>query len=299
MALVPYVDSMDGLLAQLDATSARGFKENAIRSSSGPRIPYLHEVTNLAWRPPPKMDDLREKNNASPTRFKQYVKNAGSAFAEPAYPKPKLLNMWVAERAVQPDRTHETNHSKSIAPPRSDFQSRPLPEPTDEILGDQHRDWLQLHYKEHEAKAYPIAHALNKVHKAKTTYEAHAAMREMTRDMVTRQPKDQAMAPKLGLNAKRGLAKAMVQVKIGRNFKGIMGKELDPLKEEEAKDKKILIKARSAPALRFYESVPAARPEHLRRFAYTTQALRRLRESTPWQHYDETLDLKKLGRKTW
>jgi hypothetical protein len=287
---------LDDLLGQLDATAARGRQQDMIRSYSGPRIPYMHDLEQVEWRPLPKLNDVRDTLQAGASRkFVRDTKNIGYAFSEPKYLAPKMLDHWTAARALEPTRSYIY---PKIAPPRFHSQSEPLPEATDEMLGEQHRAWLDKHKADREHHLYPVASALGKVEAAKKAYEAHAERRRMTTDIITRSPKAGG-AIHLGANAKRGLGRAMTMVKTNRAFNQLQG--LNPLADAEKRDHKKFMKAKSAPALRFSERPPDSRIEHLRQFQYTSVNVcnRSLRESTPWQHVDEVQDLKNLGRKTW
>jgi len=288
---------LDDLLGQLDATNARGRHENKLRRDDGPRIPYTHDLEQMEWRPLPKLDAVRQTLQAGASRkFVSYSKNIGYAMSEPKYVDPKVLDYWTSQRAMQPERTYKY---PKIAPPRFHSQPELLPETTDQLLGEQHRDWLQKHKLERTAKLYPVAHNIDKVAEAQKKYEGHRKMRETTTDIITRQPRG-SNAPgtvKLGEHAKKGLAKALTMAKTNRAFNHICGR--NPLSDDEKRDYNLLLKAKSAPSLQFKERVPDCRIEHLRSFQYTTAANRSLRTSTPWQHYDEVQDLRELGRRTW
>lgn len=288
-----YNEGLDDILAELDATNARGRQQDMIRSFSGPRIPYMHDLTELEWRPIPKLKDVRHslKGGAS-TTFVRYTKNSGDAISEPQYIRPKVLDHWTAIRVVAPDRNLTSNHAH---PPRFHSHSEPFPEPTDDMLDKSHREWLQKHNEERRAQMYPVAHALDRVEKAKKAVQAHQDMREKTVDLVSRQKgSSQTTSPKFGLHAKQGLAKALLAVKTTRAFNKLA--DIDPLKAEEDRDIKRLQKAKSAPVLQHHHPPPAGTVEHLRRFQYTNPIHGTMRTTTPWMHVDEIQDLKTLNR---
>lgn len=291
--------SMDDLLAQLDATNAWGRQQGKLRQDTGPRIAFVHHLEEPEWKPLPKLDAVRQTLKAGVSRhFVCHTKNNGYAFSEPGYLAPKVLDVWTNERSLQPERNYKY---PKIAPPRFHSQSEPLPEPTDDMMAEQHRVWLEKHREQRVHHLYPVAHALDRVEKAQKAYEVHKKMREQATDIITRSPN--AGAPgqmKLGAHAKAGLAKAMAGVKATRALNQLSGLE-GPEREAEKEDYRNLVKAKSAPVLQHSQQPPEGRLEHLRRFQYTNVASRSslLRTSTPWQHFDEVQDLKKLGRKTW
>jgi hypothetical protein len=221
--------------------------------------------------------------------------------SEPAYLKPKVLNLWVAERAVQPERTYIY---PNIDPPRFHSQSEPLPEPTDEFLDESHRKWLEKYRKECVGKMYPIAHAVDKVHKAQEKYDSHKKRRDMTRDILSRVPAKSdpsspesprsPLSPNISAKAKKGLASVMGGVRVTSTLAKMHG--IDRQKEAEEADLKKLQKAKSAPILQHGPQRIPGQVDHLRRFQYTTQALQELRTTTPWKHKDEVHELKTLGR---
>jgi hypothetical protein len=288
--------SLDDIFNELDASSERRRKQDMIRSFTGPRIPYVHDLEELEWRPLPKLDAVRHTLKAGASRrFITATKHCGYALSEPAYAKPKVLNYWTAERAVQPERNYAySNHAQ---PPRFHHQSEPLPEPTDDLLDKSRKDWLVKHNEERIAKVYPIAHAIDRVEKARRCVQANKQMREMTAEILSKGPEGVLHSPKLGEHAKTGLNKVMGMVKTSRAFRQAV--DMDTSLHHEEISKRKLEKAKSAPALQFYHPPPDGRVQHLRRFQYTNPICGSIRQTTPWQHEDEIQDLKNLGRKTW
>jgi len=303
-------ESFEDLLGQLDATSAFGRRQDAIRATTGPRIPYVCDLEKNEWRPLPKLDAVRDTLKAGGSiKFVKYVKNSGSAFSEPAYLKPKVLNVWVQERVVQPNRSFAKTDLKN---PRTLYrfkaQSESLPPPSDDLLDQEHAMWLVKQQKTRWGEMYPVPAALDRVARAQKVFEVHEARRCITRDLLGRLPADGNApgGPQLGENAKKGLAKALSVAKSNRNLMMLQG--INNQKDEEDEDRKRLYKAKSAPVLQHGIDKVPGRLEHLRAFKYTDVKTKTLsahelfRTSTcegrvPWQHEDEISELKDF-RKT-
>jgi hypothetical protein len=285
--------SFKDLLGALDATARRRLQQDEIRPFREPRIPYVHDLATVEWQPLPKLEAVRHTLQGGQKPFIKYVRNCGSELSEPDYLAPKPLGIWKAERVVQPSRNYVY---PNIAPPRFHSQPEPFAEPTDDLCDALHRSWLQKHYATREHQLYPVAHAIDKVRKAKDAYEVHQARREKTRDIVTRQPREGEpnLGPKMSAGAIKSLQKVRKAVKAARAFNATQ--DINPLKEAEEKDHARLLKAQSAPILRFKEEPPASRPVHLRAFAKQNVSLRSFRHSTPWLHEDETRELKLTGK---
>jgi len=303
-------ESVEDLLLQLDATSKFGRQQDTIRPTLGPRIPYVSDLEKNEWRPLPKLDAVREtlKSGAS-IKCVKYVKNSGSALSEPAYLKPKVLNTWVQERVVQPNRSFAKTDLKN---PRTLYrfhaQSESLPPPSDDLLDQVHAEWLAEQQRTRWQEMYPVPAALDRVARAQKVYDVHEQRRAITRDLMSRLPADGIApgGPQLGENAKKGLAKALSVAKSNRNLMMLQG--IDNQKDEEEADKKRLHKAQSAPVLQHGLEKVEGRLEHLRAFKYTDVKTKTLsahelfRTSTcegrvPWQHEDEIEELKDF-RKT-
>jgi len=288
-------DSFESLLGRLDATAKRRQEQDELRPSRGPRIPYLHDLDTVEWRPLPKLDAVRHLLRAGASRkFVKYTRHAGQELSRPEYLKPKVLSIWTQERVVQPSRNFMDPHG---APPRSNAQSEAFPEPNDDLCDKLHRDWLVKHRELREHHEYPIHHALQKVDKAKASHMAHQERREITRDLLSRQPQpgEPDMGPKLTENMKQGLGKVRKGVAVARQLNKLKG--IDNLKEAEDNAYKTVVRAESSPILQFHERPPVGRAVHLRMFAPHNVSLRDLRTSTPWLHQDEVRELKRLGRK--
>lgn len=294
-------ESVEDLLKQLDATAVRGREQAKIRPTLGPRIPHLHDHQDIEWKPLPKLDQVRDlviANGGASRRFSSHTKNTGDAIStEPKYLVPKSLSIWKADRVVMPDRSF--TYPNQFKPYRFHEQSDPLPETTDDMLQEQHQQWLKGHKKEFLAKQYPVVHALDRVAKYQKMYEVHREMREKTVDLLTKDHSANPGSPKMGEKAKRGLAKVSGMVAAKRNVNKLLG--IDNLKDAEAESMKKLIKAKSAPVLQHIEPLPEGRISHLRGFKYTTVQIKDhhtgyLRTSTPWQHEDEIEDLKNSPR---
>lgn len=296
MAPLSNEDSFESILAALDASSALGRQQNAIRAATGPKVPMMHHREDPPWRPLPKLDEMRHvlKANAS-TPFVRFTCNSGEAYHEPVFVRGKVLDEWTRVKMGVPDRSF-AQHLNHKFPPRFPSRTEAFGEPTEDMLDESHRGWLQTHYKQRDKHLHPIAHALEKVEKAKKVYEAHQQLKDQTRDLLTRPAHLQFGAPKLGENAKKGLEKARHFAHTQAAMNQLL--KIDVQKEREKVDEIKLIKAKSAPELRYSEPPPASSVQHLRRFQNTNQGLATgsFRHTTPWQHCDEVQDLKKKGR---
>jgi hypothetical protein len=290
-------ESFETLLGSLDATAKRRQEQDTIRQYKGPRIPYVHDLDELEWKPLPKLDQVRHTLKAGASRrFVTHTRQSGQELSRTEYSKPKVLSIWHQDRVVQPSRNYmyPADHKGY----RFHAHSHPFQEPTDDLCEKRHRDWLAKHREHRHNHEFPLHHALQMVDKAKAAHRVTNERRENTRDIMGRLPRpgENHTGPRLTQNMKTGLDKVLKGVKAIRSFNKLKG--IDVLREEEDEAYKKVVKAESAPILQFHEKPPAGRATHLRSFAPHNVSLRDLRTSTPWLHEDEVRELKRLGRKT-
>lgn len=286
------------LLSHLDNVAAAGREANAIRRDTGPRIPRAQDMEGPGWHPPPSREVVRQSiTGQCSRRFNRTVKAAGEPFTKSSdigFLKPKVLRQWVAERAVQPNRSFDNPNHK--VPPRFRSQPEALPEPHEMQLHPMHRTWLKQHKKEYDGHVYEVYHALKRVDRAERKDQEIQRQREMTRDMIDR---PLLVDIKLPAKAKAGLQKAKLAVQMTRAFNQSVG--IDLLGEEEALHRDATLRAKSAPCLALKVPTPRHRPRHLRNWAGPdrrfkwTQTDRCLRHTTPWIAQDEEHEIKTRG----
>eukprot|EP00747_Dinoflagellata_sp_TGD_P115332 gnl/TRDRNA2_/TRDRNA2_172134_c2_seq1.p1 gnl/TRDRNA2_/TRDRNA2_172134_c2~~gnl/TRDRNA2_/TRDRNA2_172134_c2_seq1.p1 ORF type:complete len:284 (-),score=52.98 gnl/TRDRNA2_/TRDRNA2_172134_c2_seq1:74-925(-) len=247
------------------------------------------------WRPPPSMESVKASIEGDPCRhFVRFTKNNSyGEFGKFERMKPKILDVWTAARAVEPERNYK--YPKGFKGYRYHAQSESIPAVSDAACSKQHRDWLQTHYVARDKHLYPVYHALERVDKAKTLYDKNRQQRELTRDLLTRtrRPEEDSAesSQQLSEAAKAGLQKAKIAVRTAAAL-GTANLAF----EEEERDRKRLEKAKSNPVLRIHDPIPEHHVQHMRSWKGPDHPLRLLKESTPFLAREEEIQLHKLGK---
>lgn len=257
--------SIDDLLGLLDATTAAGIEADAIRADRGPKIPKLEHVISYEWRPPPSREEVLKtvsSDNCHSRRFNRTTKHNGDAFRKEGILQPKVLGQWHHQYTTNcvPDRSiSRLTPYKRPGLFRYHGQSEPIEEPTDEMLHEQHRTWLEKHRTEREKHLHPIYHALIRVEKAVEKEKDVQKKRETTTDLMTR---ESLVKPKFNAVLKGKLQRAQMAVKTSRAFKKLQG--IDSVADEDKKNKAAFERVFSDPILEHKPSTPPHRARHLR-----------------------------------
>lgn len=280
---------MEDLKRTLDSIAAKRRKDDLLLAEqTGPRIPTLADTfARTNWRPPPSKEDIKQSLTGNVgSRFVSTTKNRGLAFeAQPPRLKPKVLDPWTASRVNMPDRSIRV--PKGSAPWRMQYQSEPLPEPTDDMCHRMHRLWLTKHAVERDKYVNEVTFALERLDKAKSIQHEHMRRRQITRDMLTRgQLNPTTFGDPKALNR---LGKVKMAVKMSHAFHSAAG--LNVMKDEEEKDERRVQMAMSDPALRLRPPSPHGQVNHLRRWGDPNATGRLLKESTPWRERDEEREI--------
>lgn len=281
-------ESVADLLGHLDRVSEAGRRAAAnVRPSHGPRIPHTEDMFRPSWRPPPAKEDVKRLISDSSRSFARFGKQAGSDFERPCSKrlKPKILDQWTQERKDIPDRTF----AKCSSTIRYSAQSEPFPEPHDGLCHGLHQEWLRNHQTARDKHIHAVYHALERVKKAEERLESHEFKRQLARDLLSRP--NALVLPEFGSKARSSLGKAKHAIAASRAFS--LAANIDRLAVEEAQDKAMVEKAKSAPELRPRPPTPEGQVKHLQRWAGPDHTPKCFRESTPWREHDEAKDLRK------
>lgn len=167
------------LFEQLNAASeTQRQKERNIRERS-PSIPRSTDafLASKPWQPP-MLNDARAEakamfeagHRARPT-FCSTARGLGE-FSAREIMKPKVLSPRTAARVVQPDRTFNVGVPKGFKAYAGGV-SRDVPPTHDDMCSEQHRKWLDQHYKQREKHLYPAHDALTRVEALEKTVKDH------------------------------------------------------------------------------------------------------------------------------
>lgn len=243
-----------------------------IRPTHGLRIPRAEYEFRPIWQPPPSKEEFRrlvkERNRQS---FVCFGKKEGTYFEDPRAKRmvPKVLDTWTQGRIDTPDRTF----AKSPSTIRYRAHSEPFPEPHDGLCHEFHQEWLSRHRLERDQRIHPVYHALERVRRAQEQLDSHAQKRQLARDLLSRR---EAMdLPEFSSNVKRGLAKVKIAVASTRAFR--LAKNTDVADMEE-RDRVLLERAKSAPALALNPPKLECTVKHGRQWACQDQCCRSSQE---------------------
>jgi len=157
---------MDDLLASITATNATRISAASIREDKRaalvrgvPGLPKSEDYL-ISWKPPPSEEVVRAAVAANPTR-RGFRADPGCRELERAkFLRPKVLNSWVAMRAVQPARSYKTYIGKNKGDKRELYRwhSQPCEIGIDvhTPMMKQHTEWLEHHADEREKHMFPI-----------------------------------------------------------------------------------------------------------------------------------------------
>lgn len=165
------------LFQQLDAVGeAQRQKERNIREREV-SIPHVTDafIASKPWQPP-MLNDARaeakalfEAGHRARPSFCATARVTGE-FSAREIMKPKVLSPRTAARVVQPERTY--NAPKGFKPYAGGI-SRDVPPTHDDMCSEQHRKWLDQHYKQREKHLYPAHDALNRVEALEKSVKEH------------------------------------------------------------------------------------------------------------------------------
>lgn len=254
-------------------------------------------LADTHWKPPPDKKKVGETMKGMygtfSGPFRKDMKHLGDDI-EPVlrHWKPETLDGWAAEKT-----THSRTASRPPGVPAQRFpiHSRPLPEPHAGLCSKMHREWMEEHEKHRDKHVYPVYHARLNLEKAVRKVEEKERMRQMAREIMEQARLDN---PEFSEKAKLGIGKMKKAIKGVRHMAQDSDFKKKEMEMEEKRDKELLARAKSQPALQIKDPDPEDRGQvrHLAAFGGCNRHLRSFRESTPWVYNEGMLELHKLGR---